>query len=48
MEVKEDDENFLNTVDYMFKGLENASRIALLSSNTKNTSWPAARPQKAF
>ncbi len=35
MEVKEDDEDFMNAVDYMFAGLKNANRIALQSSGFK-------------
>ena len=42
MEVKEDDEDFMNAVDYMFAGLENnASRIASRSNSIKSTNWPA-------
>ena len=37
MEVKEDDEDFMNAVDYMFAGLENESRIVLRSSSIKST-----------
>ena len=29
MEAKEDDEDFLNAVDYMFKGLEQQNRVVL-------------------
>ncbi len=36
MEVKEDDEDFMNAVDYMFAGLgKTQSRIALRSSSIK-------------
>ena len=38
MEVKEDDENYLNAVDYMFKGWKSASRTALRSNSTANIS----------
>ena len=48
MEVKENDENFMNAVDYMFKGLEKRKPDCLRRSSTASTSWPAARRPKAF
>ena len=47
MEVKEDDEDFLNPVDYMFMGLEKRKPDCFAVKQYKSTSWQAARRQKA-
>ncbi len=41
MEVKEDDEDFMNAVDYMFAGLEKRKPDASRSNSIKSTNWPA-------
>ncbi len=42
MEVREDDEDFKNAVDYMFDpGSEKRKPIASPSSSIRSTSWPA-------
>lgn len=41
MEVKEDDEDFMNAVDYMFAFSKSASRIVSQSNSIKSTNWPA-------
>ena len=41
MDVKEDDESYMNAVDYMFKGLESRKPDTLRCGSTKNISWPA-------
>lgn len=48
MEVKEDDEDFMNAVDYMFAGLEKRKPDCFAVKQYKSTNWPAARRQKAF
>lgn len=41
MEVKEDDEDFMNAVDYMFAGLEKRKPDCFAVKQYKNTNWPA-------
>ena len=41
MEVKEDDEDFMNAVDYMFAGLEKRKPDASRSNSIKSTNWQA-------
>lgn len=45
MEVKEEDENYKNAVDYMFDGWRSASRIILRCGSMPSISWRAAKPQ---
>ena len=45
MEVKEDDEDFMNAVDYMFAGLEKRKPDCFAVKQYKSTNWPAAKQQ---
>lgn len=40
MEAKEDDDDFLNAVGYMFKGLEQQNRVVLRWNSIRSTGWP--------
>ncbi len=48
MEVKEDDDDFMNAVDYMFAGLEKRKPDCFAVKQYKSTSWPAARPPAPY
>ena len=48
MEVKEEDDDFMNAVDYMFSGLEKRKPDCFAVKQYKSTSWPAARRRAAY